>query len=142
MTKKIIILICSVLFVLFIFGIVLGLFDFTRSKKLGKTNYYLVENVANVFSLYYQYPDSKEFFVEVLNTCVKYVYWDEQYILVTSYCNTQCDSIEEYYIVRMLPPTEKGVPWKKDGPMSKDEYERKKQSLHLNKKMEHIHIFD
>ena len=145
MKKKNIVLtlLCSALFILFIFGLVLGSFDFTRSKRLGKTNYYLIENVvAKTFGLYYQYTDMKESFVGVLSASVKNVYWDEQYILTTSY-NTQNDSIEGYYIIKMLPPVKKGVPWEKTGLLTKDEYEKKKQELNLNEKdMKHLNIFD
>ena len=139
MKKKIALtLLCSILVVLFIFGLVLGSFDFTRSKRVGKTNFYLVENSFDVVGLYYQYPDMKESFVGVLNACVSDVYWNEQYILATEYA-VQNDSITGYYIVKMLPPVKKGVPWEKIGPLSKGEYEQKKQELHLNEKeMKHV----
>jgi hypothetical protein len=140
MKKKyiIIMLICSVLFIFYLWGAIGG---YTISKKLGKTNYYLIENVANVVGLYYEYPDD-ELTVGVLRASVTNVYWDEQYILVTS-CNTQNDNIEVYYIIKMLPPVEKGVPWEKIGPLSKEEYEQKKQELHLREKdMQHINILD
>ena len=140
--KHIIIVLCCALFILLIFGIVLGSFDFTTSKKLGKTNFYLVENATNIFGLYYQYQDTKDMYAGVLNICVKDVYWDEQYILVSS-CHTQSDEIQEYYIVKMLPTVEKGVPWKKLGPLSEEEYEYKKEALNLREKdMRHINIFN
>jgi hypothetical protein len=43
----------------------------------------------------------------------------------------------------MLPlGIKKGNPCEKTGPLSKEEYEQKKQELSLNEKeMEHIHIF-
>ena len=116
--KTILTLLGSVLVVLFIFGWVLGSFDFTRSKRVGKTNFYLVESSFDVVGLYYQYPDMKESFVGVLNACVSDVYWNEQYILATEYA-VQNDSITGYYIVKMLPPVKKGVPWEKIGPLSK-----------------------
>lgn len=147
MKKKYIVLtlLGSALLVLFTFGFVLGSFDFSCSKRLGKTNYYIVENeasISKVFGLYYQYPDMKESFVGVLDACIREVYWNEQYILVTS-CNPQNDSVEGYYIVKMLPPVKKGVPWEKFGPLSKEEYEYKKRELNLNEKdMKHINIFD
>jgi hypothetical protein len=133
MKKKYIIMIltCSVLFILFIFGIALGSFDFTRSKRLGKTNYYLVESVANVVGLYHQYPDERDGFYNVIEGRIIDAYWNEQYILVTQYA-VNSDSIEGYYIVKMLPPVKTGVPWKKMGLLTKEDYEQKKQELLLN----------
>ena len=136
--KTILTLLGSVLVVLFIFGWVLGSFDFTRSKRVGKTNFYLVENSSYVVGLYYQYPEIQEMFFCVLGGRITDVYWNEQYILATEYA-VQNDSITGYYIVKMLPPVKKGVPWEKIGPLSKGEYEQKKQELHLNEKeMKHV----
>lgn len=43
MKKKIVLtLLCIILVVFFVFGLVLGSFDFTRSKIIEKTDYYLV----------------------------------------------------------------------------------------------------
>ncbi|HJD75496.1 MAG TPA: hypothetical protein K8W04_05490 [Bacteroides reticulotermitis] len=147
MKKKIILtLLGSILVVLFVFGLLIGSFDFTCSKRLGKTNYHIVKSDVNsptvVFELCYQYPDMEGMFVGILDACVAEVYWNEQYILVTSW-NVQNDSIEGYYIIEMLPPVKRGVPWKKTGLLSADEYEQKKQELHLNEKeMKHIDLFD
>jgi len=134
MKKKhfIIILICGLLFGLFIFGAVFGSFDFTYSKRLGKTNYYLIENPSSV-GLYYQYPDMKDSFVGVLEGRIIDVYWNEQYILATPYAVNK-DSITGYYIVKMLLPVKKGVPWEKTKLSTKEEYEQKKQELLLNEK--------
>ncbi len=143
----ILVLISSVLLALFMLGVVIGSFDFTRSKRLGKTNYYLVENVnvANIWGLCYVYPEMKESFIGILNAYTPEVYWNEEYILAPS-CNTLNDSIEEYYIVKMLPPLkegELGVPWEKIGPLSKEEYEHQKQILHLiEREMKHISLID
>ncbi len=136
------IIIGTILFVLFIFGSVLGSFDFTRSERLGKTNYYLLVSVANVVGLYHQYPDEREGFYNVLGGCITDVYWNEQYILATQSAVSN-DSVEGYYVVKMLPPIEKGVPWKKYGLLSKEEYEEKKQELNLNEKeMKHTNLYD
>ncbi len=136
--KTVLTLLGSVLVILFIFGWVLGSFDFTRSKRVGKTNFYLVESISYVVGLYYQYPEMQEMFVCVLGGRITDVYWNVQYILATEYA-VQNDSITGYYIVKMLPPVKKGVPWEKIGPLSKGEYEQKKQELHLNEKeMKHV----
>lgn len=133
MKKVVLTLLCSALVVLFVFGWLLGSFDFTRSERVGKTNYYLVESVANVIGLYYQYPDVPDGFACVLYGRVADVYWNEQYICTTEYA-VQNDSVTGCYIVKMLPPVEKGVPWEIIGPLSKGDYELKKQELHLNEK--------
>ena len=66
----------------------------------------------------------------VVGGCIKDIYWNEQYI------------IEGYYIVKLLPPVKKGVPWEKIGPLSKEEYGQKKLELHLNEeKMKHKSLF-
>jgi hypothetical protein len=138
MKKKYIILI------LVLFGILLSSCDFTRTKRLGKTNYYLVKGIppGTFWGLYYEYPDNLDMFVGVLNGHIIDVYWNDEYILATQYA-LKSDSIKGYYIIKMLPPVKKGVPWEKTGILSKDEYENKKQELQLNEKeMEHIHIFD
>jgi len=139
MNKKyiILILVLCTLIAIIMFGILLGSFGFTRSKKMGKTNYYLVENVANTVGLYYKYPDFPDSFVGVLEGQINDVYWDEEYILVTQY-SMNIDSIRGYYIIKMLPFVDKGVPWKKIGALSKKEYEQTKQELLINeKKMKH-----
>ena len=138
--KTVLTLLCGILVILFVFGLVIGSFDFTRSKRVGKTNYYLVESISDVVGLYYEYPDMQEMFVPVLNGRITEVHWNEQYILTIEYA-VQNDSITGYYIVKMLPPVKKGVPWKVTGPLSKVEYELKKQELHLNEKeMKHISL--
>lgn len=144
MKKRYIILIITgtLLFVLFIFGWVLGSFDFTYSKRLGKTNYSLLEDVSTFIGLYYTYPDDRDFTVGVVGGHITDAYWNEQYILVTQ-CYGRKDSIEGYYIVKMLPLVDKGVPWKKTGPLSKKEYEQKIRELNLDEKgMKHIKILN
>lgn len=133
MKKVVLTLLCSALVVLLVLGWVIGSFDFTRSERVGKTNYYLVESIANVVELGYQYPEMKEAFAHVLDGRLTDVYSSEQYICVTQYAVLN-DSVTGYYIVKMLPPVKKGVPWKVIGPLSKGEYELKKQELHLNEK--------
>ena len=50
--------------------------------------------------------------------------------------------VEGYYIVKLLPPVKKGVPWEKIGPLFKEEYGQKKLELHLNEeKMKHKSLF-
>ena len=96
MKKKHIVLFGSLLFIIFLW---LNFSDFTRSKRLRKTNYYLVESIASTWGLYYQYPEMKGTCVGVLHAYVTEVYWDSQYILANSYC-IRGDSIEGYYIVK------------------------------------------
>jgi hypothetical protein len=138
-------LILSVLFVYLLwiaFGIMLG--GLTRSKRLGKTNYYLVESVTPNVDLSFQYPDEREGFYNVVEGHIINAYWNEQYILVTQYYNYEkSDSITGYYIIKMLPPVEKGVPWENTKFETKEEYERKKQELGLDEeKMKHKNLFD
>ena len=136
--KTVLALLCSVLVILFIFGLVLGSFDFSCSKRLGKTNFYLTKSISDVVGLYYEYPEMQEMFICVLSGRITDVYCNKQYILTTEYA-VQNDSITGYYIVKMLSPVEKGVPWEKIGPLSKGEYEQKKQELNLNEKeMSHM----
>ncbi len=133
MKKVILTLLCSVLVVLFVFGWLIGSFDFTRSERVETSNFYLTENEANIVGLWYEYPEMQELFVPVLDGRLTDVYSNELYICVTQYA-LQNDSVTGYYIVKMLPPVKKGVPWKIIGPLSKGEYELKKQELHLNEK--------
>jgi len=129
----VLILILSILLIVFIFGMFLGSFNFTNSKRLGKTNYYLVKGAANVVGLYYKYPEMSDMFVGVLEGHITDIYWNEQYILVTQ-CAINSDSIRGYYIIKMLPPVETGVPYEKISIFSKEEYEQKKKELRLNEK--------
>ena len=78
----------------------------------------------------------------VVGGCIKDIYWNEQSILVKTHYGANSDSIEGYYIVKLLPPVKKGVPWEKIGPLSKEEYGQKKLELHLNEeKMKHKSLF-
>ena len=71
----------------------------------------------------------------VVGGCIKDIYWNEQYILVKTHYGANSDSIEGYYIVKLLPPVKKG-------PLSKEEYGQKKLELHLNEeKMKHKSLF-
>jgi hypothetical protein len=151
MKKKhiILILIGGVFSFLFIFGTLLGSFDFTRSKRLGKTNYYLVDGTppgTPYWGLYHKNIETNSFGEGIIDGSVTNVYWNEQYILVTyRYVRygTNITTIE-YYIVKMLPlGVKRGNPCEKTGPLLKEEYEQKKQELLLNEKeMKHINLFD
>ena len=121
MKKKIVLtLLCTILVVLFVFGLVLGSFNFTRSKKLENTDYYLVD-VCPLGTRYWgvYHRDRLE---GVVGGCIKDIYWNEQYILVKTHYGANSDSIEGYYIVKMLLPVKKGVPWEKIGSLFKEEY--------------------
>jgi hypothetical protein len=100
--------------------------------RLGKTDYYLMSDPMSL-KLYYKWPDG--YYSEPLFPGrVTDVYWNEQYILVTR-SDVWSDSIEGYYIIKMLPfGTKRGVPCEKTGLLSKEEYEQKKQELGLNEK--------
>jgi hypothetical protein len=132
-----------IILILVLFSILLGSCDFTRTKRLGKTNYYLVKGIppGTFWGLYHTYQEADGFY-GVLEGHITDVYWNDEYILATQYA-LKSDSIKGYYIIKMLPPIEKGVPWVKIGILSKEEYKRKKQELLLNEKeMKHIHISD
>jgi hypothetical protein len=140
MKKRYIVLIITgiILFILFVFGSVLGSFDFTRSKRIGKTNFYLVEGVNNVFDLHYKDAETNSFGEGIIDGRITDIYWNEQYILLTQYA-VRSDSVTGYYIVKMLSHVKKGVPWKTIKLSTKEEYEQKKQELSLNEKeMKHI----
>jgi hypothetical protein len=135
----------NIILILVLFGILSGSCDITRTKRLGKTNYYLVDGVAPFpsWGLYYEDAEINSFTEAIVAGNVIDVYWNEQYILATQYA-LKSDSIKGYYIVKMLPlGMKKGTPCEKTGPLSKEEYEQKKQELQLNEKeMRHIHISD
>ena len=60
MKKVILTLLCSVLVVLFVFGWLIGSFDFTRSERVETSNFYLTENEAKIVGLSYEYPEMQE----------------------------------------------------------------------------------
>lgn len=126
---------------LFCIIIALSACDFTREKRLGKTNYYLFRGSAGIVSLHYQYPDQPGTFYGILEGQIGDVYWNEQYILATQHYGVNSDSIKGYYIVKMLPPVERGVPWKKTDILSKEECEQMKKELQLDEKeMSHTRL--
>lgn len=134
--RTITILICGVIICIFIFGILLGLFDFTQSKRLGNTNYYLLKNPS--VGLHYIYPKEKDMSIGVLEGRITDVYWNEEYILATQH-SIKNDSIINYFIIKMFQFEKKDIPWEKIKLSTKEEYEKKKQELSLNeKKMKHI----
>lgn len=112
MKKKVIFkLLGGILVALFVFGLLIGSFDFTRSKKIGKTDYSLVDGCppgTNYWGLYH-----KDRLEGVIGGCVKDIYWNERYILAKTHYGANSDSIEGYYIIEMLPPVKKGVHGKK-----------------------------
>ena len=94
-------------------------------------------NMPELTTLYYNYPDGSGS-VGLMEGFITDVYWNKKYIIAKQ-CNVHCDSILGYYVIELLPPVEKGVPWKKSGPLSEKEYEKTKQNLFLNE-FEHINI--
>jgi hypothetical protein len=120
-----------------LFGVLLSSCDFTHTIRLGKTNYYILDEIPSV-GLYYEYPDMEDMLVGVVGGRIKNAYWNDQYILGTQHA-VRSDSIIGYFIVKMLPPVKKGVPWEKIELSTKEEYEQKKRELSLNEKeMKHI----
>lgn len=115
-------------------------FRFYAFENNRKTDYYLVDGCppgTRYWGLYHR--DRLE---GIVGGCIKDIYWNEQYILVKIHYGANSDSIEGYYIVKMLPPVKKGVPWEKIRPLSKEEYGQKKLELHLNEeKMKHKSLF-
>lgn len=95
-------------------------------------------NMPELTNLYYDYPDGGS--CGVTEGRITDVYWNEQYILAKQ-CKMYNDSIKGYYIVKILPPVKKGVPYKKIGPLSEEEYIMKKKELGLDEqKMKHMNI--
>lgn len=109
-------------------------------KRLGKTDYYVGWiNMPELTNL--SRKIDRNIFEGVIEGRVTDVYWNDQYILATR-CKVRSDSVIGYYIVKMLPPVEQGVPWEKTGPLSKEEYKQKKKELNLREEdMKHINIF-
>ena len=70
----------------------------------------------------------------VVGGCIKDIYWNEQYILVKTHYGANSDSIEGYYIVKLLPPVKKGVPWEKIGPYLKKNTGKRNWNCILMKK--------
>jgi hypothetical protein len=131
------IIICILLFVVLLLIVDSNM----RPTRLGKTNYYLMDDPGPL-ELYCIDKGSNSFYECVVSGRITDIYWNEQYILTTQ-CDVWSDSIAGYYIVKMLPSVEKGVPWEKTKLLSKEEYEQKKQELLLNEKeMKHINLFD
>lgn len=130
--KHIIVILIGILLIsVFIFGALFGSFDFTHCKRIGKTNYYLIENPS--VGLHYKYPDMQGMSIGVLEGRIINVYWNDKYILATQYA-TNKDSIVGYYIVKMLQSKKEGVPWETVKMSTKEEYKKKKQELRLNEK--------
>lgn len=92
-------------------------------------------------TVYYDYPDGNR--VGVLGGGgVTDVYWNENYILAKRW-SSHADTLIGYYVVKILPPVKKGVPWKTTGPLSEKEYEKIKKELGLNEKdMRYVDIFE
>lgn len=139
--NTILILLFGFIFILLMSGLIIGSFDFTRSERLGKTNYYLMENMANVIEVCYKYPNG--LFIGVEGGRITDVYWNDEYILATQ-CDTQSDSVRGYYIMKIFSSTVgKSIPCEKNGPLSKEEYEQEKHNLGISeKKMRHINLYD
>lgn len=97
-------------------------------------------NMPELTNLYYASPinGSGE---GVLKARITDVYWNAQYILAKQ-CEFYNDSIKGYYIVKILPPVKKGVPYKKLGPLSEEEFIRLKEELGLDEReMSHLNLF-
>lgn len=122
----------SALFLLFMFGAVIGSFDFNRTIELGESEYFLMDGCPPGTRRYGLFHTST--MEAVIGGNLKDVYWNDDYILVTISHPEQCDSVTGHYIVKRLPLPKKGVPWRKTGPLSEDEYERIKKELNLNEK--------
>ena len=90
-------------------------------------------------SLCYDYPNGGS--CGITEGRITDVYWNAQYILAKQ-CEFYNDSIRGYYIVKILPPVKKGVPYKKIGPLSEEEFIRLKEELGLDEReMSHLNLF-
>lgn len=93
-------------------------------------------------TVYYDYPDGSGSRIGVVGGGVTDVYWNENYILAKRW-GPYADTLIGYYVVKILPPVKKGVPWKTTGPLSAEEYEKNKKELGLNEKdMRHINLME
>ena len=96
-------------------------------------------DMPELTNLYYDYPNGGS--CGVAKARITDVYWNEQYILAKQ-CEFYNDSIKGYYIIKILPPVKKGVPYKKTDPLSEEEFIRLKEELGLNEKeMKHLNLF-
>lgn len=97
-------------------------------------------NMPELTSVCYVYPDTGGL-VGITEGRITDVYWNAQYILAKQ-CEFYNDSIRGYYIVKILPPVKKGVPYKKIGPLSEEEFIRLKEELGLDEReMNHLNLF-
>lgn len=96
-------------------------------------------NMPELTSLCYDYPNGGS--CGITEGRITDVYWNAQYILAKQ-CEFYNDSIRGYYIVKILPPVKKGVPYKKIGPLSEEEFIRLKEELGLDEReMSHLNLF-
>jgi len=135
---KVLIIKNTVIYVLLFVSSVIIIDSSMRPTRLGSTYYYLASEPTG---LYYEYPDYG--MIGVLNGRITDVYWNEEYILATQ-CGVWNDSIEGYYLVKMLElGAKRGVPCEIIGSLSREEYEQNKSELSINEqKMRHINLFD
>lgn len=69
------------------------------------------------------------------------IYWNDKYILVKK-CQHYNDSVDGYFIIKILPKNNKWPQYKKTGPYTEKEYTQMKLKLHLEEKqMKYENIF-
>lgn len=113
------------------------------NKRLGDIDFSVGwVNLPYTTGLHYDSEKNGEFNYGVLEGRITDVYWNDQYILAKQ-CEAFNDTVKAYFIIKILPDTVKsGLPYKKIGPLTENEYTHKKQELNLNEKnMKYENIF-
>lgn len=140
MKKYIIRILLFVFFLILLFGTLLGSFDFSCNKRIGKTDYYVGWAIGKQYTaLYFGDEDGQE---GIMGARIADVYWNETHILAKQ-CELYSDTLVGYYILKIVEFGKEKASKNMFGPLSEHEYRQKKQELHLNEKeMKHVNLFD
>lgn len=152
--KKIRIIFVGGIIILFIIMIPIVPFcgDITQYKRIGETNYYLVESLGNepYSDLHYRY-ENKHFGESVkYKGFAKDLYWNDTYLIIKC-TGKRSTEINNYCIIKQQSSSQKNVPWEVYEYQTEKEFESAKKKLGLNEEeMEYtsscipwsLHLFD
>jgi len=126
--------------------------DITQYKRIGETDYYLVETEDGIYTDIYYYIDEESGFGESVKYkgFVKEIYWNDKYLIVKC-TNRESQKIINYCIIEQYGRNDKYIPWKVHEYATKQEFEKAKIKFGLDeKKMNYtdsyipwsLHLFD
>lgn len=108
--------------------------DITQYKRIGDTDYFLVDSDNDTYDIRY-YISEKDGFSESVEHSgfIKDIYWNKKYIIIKC-ADKDFQNIISYCIINQHSRNNPSVPWEVYEYITEKEFENAKHSLRINEK--------